>query len=67
MPKIKPVCMDCKERHPGCHGNCGRYLKAKEEYLSEKDRIFKAKSAEVDYMSYVTKSIENTRKKYAKQ
>lgn len=59
--------MDCKERHPGCHDNCGRYQKAKDEYCAEKQKIYKAKAADVDYMSYVTKSIENTRKKYAKQ
>lgn len=33
-------CIDCKDRHPGCHSECKRYLKAKklnDEY-NEMDR-----------------------------
>lgn len=53
MPKIKPVCKDCTERHPGCHDNCGRYIAAKEEYHAQKNAIYREKAAESEYMSAV--------------
>lgn len=37
------TCKDCKERHVGCHGNCEKYIQAKElcEKRKEEYRKFK--------------------------
>jgi len=53
MPKIKPVCKDCDERHPGCHDTCGRYLEAKDEYYAKKNAIYREKAAESEFLSAV--------------
>lgn len=42
--RMKTPCMkDCKDRHPGCHGTCERYLESKQLYEEEREKIKREK------------------------
>ena len=34
MNEISP-CMDCPDRHPGCHGSCEKYMAWHERYQAQ--------------------------------
>ena len=43
MPiKMKPVCLNCENRHPACHDKC-------EKYINEKNRVFQENIKQVKY------------------
>lgn len=50
-------CYHCKERYPGCHSTCSKYLKEKEEWEAikakmEKDRAPVLTSYDFDKIAY---------------
>lgn len=44
------TCRNCPDRHIGCHGECEKYLKAKQEYEAMKV----ARHKEKDIFDYYT-------------
>lgn len=50
MSRPKAPCMNCEERHEGCHGACEQYLKFKEDFF---DFNLK-KGIELGYVAYIS-------------
>lgn len=57
-----PCTPDCVDRHPGCHGECERYLKAR----AARDEINAARYAKHQTESYTIDSVNNRRDQQAK-
>lgn len=65
MRLINSPCKDCTERHVGCHAECEKYRKAKEETeeAKEKQRLHKETEAYfADYAMDVIRRNRNRRK-----
>lgn len=60
---ISGPCMNCEDRHSGCHGECERYLKYKEERTRVNDKV---KAARHEYWSdkYVKRVVPSTKHFY---
>lgn len=41
-------CLNCEERHIGCHSTCKKYIKSIEDYRKEKDKEVKEKIKEAN-------------------
>ena len=37
---VQSPCKGCEERHLKCHATCQKYLKYREEFMSERERIY---------------------------
>lgn len=53
-------CKDCKERCIGCHGECPKYIAAKEEHDEQNDRIRESKDRESIVYDFKKKAIAAT-------
>ena len=60
---ISGPCMNCEERHSGCHGECERYSKYKEERTRVNDKV---KAARHEYWAdkYVKRVVPSTKHFY---
>ena len=56
--RFPDACKDCAERHPGCHGDCKRYLEAKEAHEAKKEAYKEAHRHERMLESYHVASIK---------
>lgn len=61
--KFFSCCMDCKERVPGCHSTCERYLSDKAKYDEAKAKI----KAEREYDIYFSDRINEIQTKKLKR
>ncbi len=50
-PKVG-VCKDCIKRELGCHSTCEKYINAKKEWETEKNKIYVEKGKTADYDNY---------------
>ena len=50
MSRPKAPCMNCEERHEGCHGDCEKY----EEFRKEHFDYNLKKGLELGYVAYVS-------------
>ena len=49
---MKNPCLDCADRHVGCHITCERHIAWKEEYQAKHSEITKKKTNEMLTTSY---------------
>ena len=50
-------CKDCKDRHTGCHSECPKYIKAKEDHDEKKEKIKEAIARENIVWGFKKKAI----------
>lgn len=46
---MKYVCMNCKDRYPGCHDHCEKYQKIKQKHDKAKNRNNEARYYVMDH------------------
>jgi hypothetical protein len=66
-PNLKTPCMDCTERHVGCHSGCDRYKEYKENYEQIRKEIRKEAEKQTrldDYEILRIKRIKERKKHY---
>ena len=56
--KVGRHCKDCEERHVGCHSECERYLKAKDEHETYTKRVQRLKEEESILYVHKVKSMQ---------
>lgn len=58
-----PCVAECKDRFPGCHGSCERYLSAREAHCLDRERERAAESAEQAVLELRIKGAERQKKR----
>lgn len=62
--KSKSPCLDCKNRHPGCHSTCAAGKAYAEKLEEKRDLVRTMKGQERLYSEYKACRIFETKKKY---
>lgn len=57
MPYFE-CCVDCAERHVGCHSTCERYISDKENYDKKRNKIKDQKKRESIVTGYAVDSVK---------
>ena len=57
------TCVDCEERHAGCHAECSKYLDEKEKYNTQSEKIRKHKKSKEDFYAVRTSYLSEKKKK----
>lgn len=63
MAKIESPCLDCTDRHVGCHSECDKYLSYKIDMTNQKAIVADNKARDNIIFSYKSQSIMRMRKK----
>lgn len=63
MARIESPCLDCNNRHVGCHGECDKYLSYKIDITNHKTIVEDNKARDKVINSYKSESIMRMRKK----
>jgi len=61
--KPKSPCLDCVDRHLGCHAECEKYLEFKNKSDEQRERIFRERERENISMSYIQEDVRKKRRK----
>ena len=57
-------CKGCSSRTEDCHGQCERYLAAREEHRRLRQEVLKVKAVEDSFIEYKARIIYETRKRF---
>lgn len=60
-------CLNCSERHAGCHGTCSKYAAEKAAYEAGVAEMRKDYNASWDYANYRYKAAARVKKRAAKK
>ena len=60
--KVGACCKDCTEKFEACHDVCADYLKAKNEWETERERIRAIKDKERIWDDYHFRAVKKTQK-----
>ena len=49
---MKVPCLDCPDRHLGCHSSCERYIHYQRRHQEVKEQIYNAKAVENEWWMF---------------
>ena len=62
--KIKSPCLNCSDRHIGCHSECDKYKEFTESRQSENEKISAERISDMQYKSYKVDVLTKENKKH---
>lgn len=45
-------CMSCKDKYPGCHDGCIKFISQSLAFMEQKEEIRKGRNKEISYCNY---------------